>query len=259
MAQKQVSVKLLIDTKTNKVLFAERGKDFVDFLFYILSLPVGAVVRLLNKGTMVGSLGNLYDSIENLSNDYIQQTFHKDSLLKPSLPPCNADSVGMVLLLSVAEAPILAKSFFGCPRMNNFSYGSSRMNNFPYGSSRMNSSYEYHFYVTDDPKNFCPECQSKMSKKLNYVGSDVKDENLPSYAYDGYVKGVVTYMIMDDLVVKPMSTISSITLLNQFSIKDVSSLEEKVVHLGLDEGVALLKASLESKTILTDVFLAKES
>ncbi|GAB4857126.1 hypothetical protein Ancab_015037 [Ancistrocladus abbreviatus] len=249
MAQKQVSVKLLIDTKANKVLFAEGGKDFVDFLFYILSLPVGAVVRLLNKGTMVGSLGNLYDSIENLSNDYIQQTFHKDSLLKPSLPPCNADSVGMVPLLSVAQAPILAKSFFGCSRINNSSYG----------SSRMNSSYEYHFYVTDDPKNFGPECQSKMSKKLNYVGSDVKDENLLSYAYDGYAKGVVTYMIMDDLVVKPMSTISGITLLNQFSITDVSSLQEKVVHLGLDEGVALLKASFESNTVLTDVFLAKKA
>ncbi|GAB4857102.1 hypothetical protein Ancab_015014 [Ancistrocladus abbreviatus] len=251
MAQKQVSVKLLIDTKTNKVLFAEGGKDFVDFLFYILSLPVGAVVRLLNKGTMMGSLGNLYDSIENLSNDYIQQTFHKDSLLKPRLPPCNADSVGMVPLLSVAQAPILAKSFFGCSRTNNSWYESSLMNS-SYGSSRMNSSYEYHFYVTDDPKNFCPACQSKMSKKLNYVGSDVKDENLPSYAYDGYVKGVVTYMIMDDLVVKPMPTISSITLLNQLSIKDVSSLQEKVVHLGLDEGVALLKASFESNTVLTD-------
>ncbi|GAB4857112.1 hypothetical protein Ancab_015023 [Ancistrocladus abbreviatus] len=166
MAQKQFSVKLLIDTKTNKVLFAEGGKDFVDFLFRILSLPVGAVVRLLKKGTMTGSLGNLYDSIENLSNDYIQQTFHKDSLLKPSFPP----------------------------------------------------------------------------------------------RYDGYVMEKVTYMIMDDLVVKPMSTISGITLLNRFSIKDVSSLEEKVVHLGLGEGMAALwKASFESNTVLTDVFLAKKA
>ncbi|GAB4857129.1 hypothetical protein Ancab_015040 [Ancistrocladus abbreviatus] len=233
MAEKQVSVKLLIDTKTNKVLFAEGGKDFVDFLFYILSLPVGAVVRMLNKGTMTGSLGNLYDSIENLSNDYIQQTFHKDFLLKPSLPPCNADSVGMVPQLSIDQAPILAKSFFRC------------------------SGSQHHLYVTDNPKTLCPQCNCNLSTKLNYVRYDVKDENLPSY--DGYVKGVVTYMIMDDLVVKPMSTISSITLLNRFSIKDVSSLEEKVVHLGLDEGVALLKASFESKTVLTDVFLAKKA
>ncbi|GAB4857103.1 hypothetical protein Ancab_015015 [Ancistrocladus abbreviatus] len=38
----------------------------------------------------------------------------------------------------------------------------------------------------------------------------------------------------------------------------VASLEEKVVHLGLIEGVAQLKASLESKTVLTDVFLSKD-
>lgn len=42
-------------------------------------------------------------------------------------------------------------------------------------------------------------------------------------------------MVLDDLVVKPMSTISSITLLNQFSIKDVGVLKEKVVTLGMDE------------------------
>ena len=41
----------------------------------------------------------------------------------------------------------------------------------------------------------------------------------------GYVKGVVTYVVMDDLVVKPMSTTS----------KEISALEERVVHLGMDE------------------------
>ena len=51
----------------------------------------------------------------------------------------------------------------------------------------------------------------------------------------GYVKGVVTYMVMDDLVVKPMSTISSIALLQKFSVKEVGALEERVVDLGMDE------------------------
>lgn len=52
---------------------------------------------------------------------------------------------------------------------------------------------------------------------------------------EGLVKGVVTYMVLDDLVVKPMSTISSITLLNEFCVKDVGVLKEKVVTLGMDE------------------------
>lgn len=51
----------------------------------------------------------------------------------------------------------------------------------------------------------------------------------------GFVKPVVTYMIMDDLEVKPMSPISTIALLNRFNVRDFGALEEKVVDLGMDE------------------------
>ncbi|PKI74669.1 hypothetical protein CRG98_004996 [Punica granatum] len=51
----------------------------------------------------------------------------------------------------------------------------------------------------------------------------------------GYVKGVVTYMVMDDLPVKSMSTISSITLLNKFKVTNLNLLEEKVIDFGMDE------------------------
>ncbi|KAL7612601.1 hypothetical protein Lser_V15G08701 [Lactuca serriola] len=49
----EVSLKLLIDTKAKKVLFAEANKQFVDFLFHVLSLPIGTVIKLLNKTSMV--------------------------------------------------------------------------------------------------------------------------------------------------------------------------------------------------------------
>ena len=48
------------------------------------------------------------------------------------------------------------------------------------------------------------------------------------------MKGVVTYMVMDDLEVKPMSTISVITLISKL-VKEVGALEEKVVDLDMDE------------------------
>nr|XP_023913540.1 uncharacterized protein LOC112025105 [Quercus suber] len=94
-----------------------------------------------------------------------------------------------------------------------------------------------------------------MNHELDFVHSPSATNEGSSFSEGGYVKGVVTYMVMDDLVVKPMSTISSITLLNRFNVKDVGALEEKVIHLGIDEGVKLLKASLQSKNVLTDVFL----
>ncbi|GMN57304.1 hypothetical protein TIFTF001_026417 [Ficus carica] len=61
-------------------------------------------------------------------------------------------------------------------------------------------------------------------------------------------------MIMDDLVVEPMSAISGIVLL-KFNIKDVGVLEERVVDITMSEGLKLLQASLQSKTVLTSVFL----
>ncbi|CAN1269396.1 hypothetical protein LINPERPRIM_LOCUS13567 [Linum perenne] len=148
----KVTLKLLIDRKTKRVLFAEAGKEFVDFLFTLLSFPLGTVIRLLSKNKMVGCLGNLYQSIEDLSDTFIQPSTNKDTVL---------------------------------------------------------------------------------------------DE----------LRCVVTYMVMDNLEVKPMSTISSLTLLSKFNVQQVGALEERVIELGMNQGLNLLKASLQSKNVLTSVFL----
>ncbi|KAL6627417.1 hypothetical protein ACP70R_031143 [Stipagrostis hirtigluma subsp. patula] len=70
--------------------------------------------------------------------------------------------------------------------------------------------------------------------------------------------GVVTYTIMDDLKVAPMSTISGITALNALGVTDISSLLEKTVRVGYNEGLEILRASLQSKTVRTDVFLREK-
>ncbi|KAK9123034.1 hypothetical protein Sjap_012636 [Stephania japonica] len=72
--KKQVTVKLLVDRTANKVLFAEAGKDFVDFLIGLLSLPLASVIRVLTKEKMVGTLGELYESVDNLDKTYIQSS-----------------------------------------------------------------------------------------------------------------------------------------------------------------------------------------
>ncbi|WMV35530.1 hypothetical protein MTR67_028915 [Solanum verrucosum] len=160
---------------------------------------------------MVGCLGNLYDSLQNLDNKYIQPNQKKDTLLKPK----SAASVPLLLI----NNSLVEKQFYKCPNHSD--------------------------YVTDDPLTHCPISRTYVEPPVeNVVASD-----------KGLVKGVVTYMVLDDLVVKPMSTISSITLLNQFSIKDVGVLKEKVVTLGMDEALKLLKTSLQSKSVLTSVFM----
>ncbi|OMO97104.1 hypothetical protein COLO4_14888 [Corchorus olitorius] len=213
----KVSLKLLIDSKNNKVLFAESGKDFVDFLFNLLALPVATVIRLLTKNNIVGSLGNIYDSIENLDETYIEPNQNKDTLLKPSAP----NSAFQLPLLLAADNDSMTTKVFTCPGQNCI-------------------------HVTDEPSQVCPSCHQKMSIEVPFVAPTAADQWGPTDE-GGFVKGVVTYMVMDNLAVKPMSAISSISLLNKFNVEEVGVLQEK--------GLKLLKSSLESKSVLTDVFL----
>ncbi|XP_031257589.1 uncharacterized protein LOC116115594 [Pistacia vera] len=226
MVDTKVKLKLLVDTQAKKVLFAEAGKDFADFLFYLLSLPVGTVVRVIEKKSMAGCLGNLYDSIENLSETYIQPNQNKSSLLNPKSP------------IYATEIPVL----FSDHKLN---------------SRKVYMCPHSHLNVAEIPDLVCPQCKEKMTTEVPYVNASSNSEatNTTTVAEGGFVKGVVTYMVMDNLELQPMSTISSITLLNRFNVKDVGSLEEKVVDFGVEEGLKLLKASLECKTVLTSIFL----
>ena len=72
MEETIVSLRLLINTESQRVLFAEADKNFIDFLFHILSMPVGTFITILTKQGMVGSLGNIYESIENINITYLQ-------------------------------------------------------------------------------------------------------------------------------------------------------------------------------------------
>ncbi|KAK9118151.1 hypothetical protein Scep_016244 [Stephania cephalantha] len=72
---KKITVKLVVDKKANRVLFAEAKKDFVDFLISLLSLPLASVTQVLSRDKlMVGSLGELYESVDKLDNTYIQSS-----------------------------------------------------------------------------------------------------------------------------------------------------------------------------------------
>ena len=220
MADTKLSLTLLIDTSSQKVLFAEAGKDFVDFLFYLLALPLGTVTGLLSKKCMVGSLGNLYESIENLSQTYFLPSKDKDFLLRPYAPALIESP--LLLTNKAQHAPNSSKKFYICSGCNRC--------------------------ISDDPSLICPTnhqpsafggtytgCRM-INTEVRYIAPEAVRTSSSSSSDDGgLVKGMVTYMVMDDLVVKPMSTISTITLLNKFNVKDVGALEEKVVDFAMAE------------------------
>ncbi|GKU91864.1 hypothetical protein SLEP1_g5678 [Rubroshorea leprosula] len=229
-SENKLSLKLLVDTKGHRVLFAEADKEFVDFLFNLLSLPIGWVITVLSKQGMDGSLGKLYGSVEALSDTYKQASqVAFDALLKPTV---YASATAPLLLPNIQTTN--SARFYRCSR----NYNSNCYNQ-----------------VTNDPSATCASCGGSMNMELTYVDGKNMKSSSPE---EGYVKGVVTYMIMDDLEVRPMSSISSITMINRFNVKDMGVLEEKVVDVGMDQRVELLKASLHSKAVLTEVFLKKK-
>jgi hypothetical protein len=76
--------------------------------------------------------------------------------------------------------------------------------------------------------------------------------------HGGYVKGLVTYMVTNGLEVTSMSAISSITLINKFSVGKDVELAEKYVSVSMDEGLGLLRAAMRSDMVLSDVFVGRK-
>jgi hypothetical protein len=80
----------------------------------------------------------------------------------------------------------------------------------------------------------CPNCKSKMDRNVTYIDPT---SAIRSSSKEGYVKETVTYMVMDDLEVKPLSTTIVISLLTKFNVNvnELGAIEERVVDLGKDE------------------------
>uniref|UniRef100_A0A8R7R7C8 Uncharacterized protein n=1 Tax=Triticum urartu TaxID=4572 RepID=A0A8R7R7C8_TRIUA len=71
MATKELPMKLLVDTRAQKVCFPEDDNEVVESLSSLLCIPMSTVINLLTKEHMVGSIGNVLDSLETLDAKYI--------------------------------------------------------------------------------------------------------------------------------------------------------------------------------------------
>ncbi|XP_031095272.1 uncharacterized protein LOC115999570 [Ipomoea triloba] len=122
-----VSLKLLIDKKTRKVVFAEADKAFVDFLFHLMSLPLGTVIKLVNHNSMAGSLGSLYGSIQNISDAYLQPNVDKDALLNPKVA-VRSPTVPLLMAPGLASE---TKKFYVCSGCNAYANRQRYISEYP--------------------------------------------------------------------------------------------------------------------------------
>ncbi|XP_020677421.1 uncharacterized protein LOC110096016 [Dendrobium catenatum] len=222
-----ISLRLLVDKEQKRVVFAEAGSDFIDVLFSFLTLPLGSIVRLLAKQSGLGSLDRLYDSVEQLDAKYLQSEACKEMLLKP-----RSAAAGICDDLKIKNIhDVNPRHFYICNE-----------------SDCLIQSSCYYTYVT---KARCSRCGKLMDKDWSWSKGTVKKRGV-------FVNDGVDFIITDDLRVMPISLMSGFSLLEQLRIKDADMLEERVINVGNDEALNLLRISLISKCTLTKLFFPDE-
>jgi hypothetical protein len=207
-SSKAISLKLLVDSNSRKVLFAEAGKEFVDFLFGLIQIPIGSIMGLLWNHGMAGpgSLSRVYESIQNFDPTCLHQTKEELLMPEPSFP-------------SNTHPPPLLLNFVP--------------------PNQATTSVEKHFNsrLLSDPcdpdETVIYDLESDSESDSDSPFSLSGNKSVVEQRETGYVRGVVTFMVMDDLTVTPLSTISTITLLNTFNVRDVGSLQEKMVNVDI--------------------------
>ncbi|KAM7253533.1 hypothetical protein ACFE04_021687 [Oxalis oulophora] len=225
-----INLKLLVDTKNQKVLFAEASKDFVDFLFSIVAVPAGELIGLAasksnaNGHSTLTCLENLHTSLQNLDQDYMMPDYQsKINSFKPFTTCVTTTTCFLVRNFATTSTGCFSKcSSSGC---NGFK-----------------------FIKTANTSATCPKCNVCLWRKVHNI--------VPSCEEEGYVKTIVKYTVTDDLTVRPMSAVSSITSLKTATdIKNFAALDEKEISFGEDKAMELLSVIFQSDMVLTDLFL----
>ncbi|CAD5322487.1 unnamed protein product [Arabidopsis thaliana] len=221
------SLRLLIDEEKNRVILAEAGKDFVDVLCSLLTLPMGTIVRLLEKhqnpqSSVVGCLHNLYKSVADMDVDNFESQACKHFLLHPRSAK---GSHGRDLKLNIDDTG--ATKFFVCPN-----------------------------FVSTEA---CRKLFSNVSTMKCRCGSSMHREiPVEEQQADGVFPSCRTsFVITDDLKVAFNSMGLVMNVLNDFGYSGFDKLQEMLIDVGFEEILTLLGCLFTSEAPLTDTFLRK--
>ncbi|CAN6894558.1 hypothetical protein Bca4012_074740 [Brassica carinata] len=226
------SLKLLIDEEQNRVVLAETCKDFADVLCSLLTLPMGTIVRLLEKhhqnpqsSSIVGCFHNLYKSVSDMDIDNFKTPGCKNLLMHPR---SMKESHCRKLKLNVDDTE--ATKFFVCP---NF------------------VSVESCCKVYSNVSTSRCSCGNSMAREFQ-VEDGEKDK------VDGvFLSCRTSYIVTDDMRVAVNSMGLVLNVLNDLGYSGFDKLQEMVIDVGFEEVLTLLGCLFTSDAPLTDTFLRK--
>ncbi|KAF8394964.1 hypothetical protein HHK36_018903 [Tetracentron sinense] len=235
MAERQlqsISLKILVDKKKDRVIFAESNGDFVDILLSFLTMPIGTIIRLTRSqpfAAEIGCMNNLYESVDKLDVQYLWTAACKTMLLCPR---------------NSAEA-----------HCRNLKVNIDDTEPIQYYTCKTTTSGHHKYYSISTYENVQCHCGQLMSRSIQLRKSDaIKVADVDNRRV--FLKDRVRLMISDGMRVTSMSTMTSLSLLGKLGIKDYSATEERTVNVEL----LYLLMSLFSKTStsLTDAILLKQ-
>ncbi|KEH23013.1 DUF674 family protein [Medicago truncatula] len=222
-----VKLKLLVNEESNKVVFAEAGKEFVDILCSFLTMPLGTVARLMQKDSSmgpvsVGCLNSLYQTVKDLNKECLWKDSDKEMLLQPKN---SSEDYCSTLKFNIDDSQP-TKYFIRC--LNSYCDYSSTL----YLSTSM-----------DDER-----CKCRSAKRSVVL----------KHFHEGFVNSDASFVITDDLKIMPNTMVyTSFSLLKNSGIV-TSSTKEMTVIVTKEKVLDLLKCALVSKSPLTDMFLGNK-
>jgi hypothetical protein len=184
-----------VNKQSNKVVFVEANKDFVETLFSFLSLPLATIVRLLattndtnndqrhqqsESSPFLGNINKLYQSAKNItSNDIWISPACKQMLLRPRNP---CESLLNELFLNIDDTES-STEFYVC-----------------------DSCYKFTTF-----QNLNCTCGKPPNRMLRILDSEVQGNNSQNGVF---LRGSgAMFLVSDDMKILPSSKVNSLMML----------------------------------------------
>ncbi|XP_057793371.1 uncharacterized protein LOC131009993 [Salvia miltiorrhiza] len=255
---RKMALKICLQKSTNKFLFAEAMDEFVEFLCSFLTLPLAGVEFLLGGKTGLKNIDNLYTSLSNgIDAKYFTTSDMKSRLINPKLPHGYR-----------SEYPFLPLSEDGPPKL----FYKEEMIKCHRYSKILKPERTYFHHSQKDVYNL-QVCLQKSTIKFLYAEAIFDDFmeflygfiHLPLAALEFLLSGNTGVHSLDSLYrsVSPgiedkYFTSPEAKMPYGFDSEQslpLSDVKERELGVGIEEGLGILKASLTSKTALTDAII----
>jgi hypothetical protein len=190
----KISIKLVVCKSKKMVCYAEAGDDFVSFLLSFLTLPLGSILKKMGNSS---SLKGCTDQLYISVQDLEEQYLKSNYHKELLVDPKLVPGFCYPNLLGIEEA--------------SYSWTGGVIFGYATDSSLISSD---------------SSCQLEVK--------DPKSQYLEGKSARGFLKGPGMFIVTDNLIIRPISQVFGLSVLNQLNVP-FNDIEVQSVHVGSEE------------------------